>query len=1008
MSEKKKSLTKSIFIAVFLKIIKIFSVFVTILISPLIYLYIVGPISSDSLNNYAFKWLEAHSKKGINISMEKVLLYCDLENFGLGINIINPSIVVLSNSSDCKKIYTKSIKITLRLIDIIKGDLYSSFKFLTLNEPLQFSMLEYCDASLEEDKLDEDIGIDPDELKNIIYSIGELKLKLEVSDQLEPLVLEAIVDKEKDVYGMIFISIDVVSFQPITRAEMCISLETGRLVCDTVIKNINFYSLFKYLDPDYQNKDFDLNADISIKSDLVSPSKGASISLLNLNGFIQGRSMRAPITSDELEISISREFDEFFIKGGKIFVNKKEFLVDFSIDKSLNYQVRPLTKFLTVQEIVEYWPSGVELEAQDWIREHIKSGKISDIMIEKKLDQDIMIEFKLLDSRISSILDSKIPPIFITNADLLLKGGVLYAKSSNATILRSKIKNCSLTLDLNNKVEALKINASIEGSVSEVVGIAKKFAPYIPINENHINGVSETYLDIKLDSEWEEDIEIKSSFQDLSIKNVVGNIHLNRWNGFLLLKNKKVTIEGVASINGSLPVSIKFEKDIENTASQAKLAINIMEANSKNWQKAGIAIPKYISGPISSNINCIFYKNYLNLSAEFNLFKSSVVLPYLKFEKHHNKRGYVSLNLRKEYRSNKMELGSYKVDMDEFLSVGDGSISDDLEQISIKSNFNFIKGSNFNFNYTENKESVNLDINGASLNVSLDSFLQEKTTNQKIFKLNCNLKNLSFDNHHSMVLSKINIDYRNGKLNEMLINSALSTGGSIMVFYDFPVLSITSDNAGSVLQLLGIGSDMNGGKLEIKGFFNEDNNIKNGDAKFMGHASIYVYSLKVNPTLAQILSTLSISSKNPEFRFQAKNKKMVLFDTFHTDIELDSYNILSFNKILAEGQLLNVEGAGFIDIDTEFVDIQCRIVPVDNIVNYIIGKAPIIGNLLSGNTRGDLIYSKLKIYGEKGSKKVDVTHVPGVIGRIMGMQNEIESEIMRSKIKLMKKKRAGS
>ncbi len=1006
MNNLKKISIKSIFITALLKIVKMFIIFALVSISPFVYLYIVGPVSSKTITNYVKSKVNSNSRSGLAFGLENINLFWDSKNFGLGIDVVKPFIdFSLAPGGKCQRLYTDGLSAAFKFKDIIRGDFYNSLQLIHLKSSFRIEDIAKCNTkNIKPKNITTTIG----ELKSIIYAIDSLDLELEIQSILEPLKIKMNVDKLNTVANKVLINFEIEPIMLNIKGTIGLYTVNGELVLDIIAKDVNFSSIFKYLDSEYQDKNFDITADLIFNTNLFGSTNIPFIKISNLNGFIQGRNLKASITSQELNVFISKGFSGVFIQNGQFNVNQHKILLDFYMDRFLNYKIKPSLENFTINNLLEYWPKDIGILVRKWIKAHIEKGNIKNLLIEKKIDKDFRLEFRLIDSKISKLLSGKLPAVIIDEASLLFEDGILHAISSNSKILDTKIHDASLRLDINNDDEMLKINTLGSGSIKDLIKIAKNLSPKIPIDINKVDGEAETELHLLLKSNDMYNLDIRSDFINLNMDSIVKNINISKGNGQIILRNDDLYINCQALINKFISSKISFEQNIKKD-SKSKLLLNIANTSINNLKHINVDIPDqiYMAGTFGANLEFAFYPKYFDLNAYINLAKSEIRFDHLIFEKQQNKPATVKFNIKKDYESEIIELKSYKIDMHDFLSIGAGELSENLKKVHIESTHNFIKDSNFNFIFDKNNQGTNLELFGESLHIAIDKILKKNDTNGKL-KLHGNLKKLSLGRGASMLMTNINMDCTEEKCTNISLNSTLNSGAKFELFYDDPVLSIVSNDAGCFLEFFGIEADILGGDIEIKGSFDNKDykkiQKKNDKAlKFKGYASINKFSMRKNATLAHVFSIISIP--RPDALIKAIGEKLIPFKKFHTNIEIDKYDIISFNNILADGPFLQINGSGFFDIDTTTLDIEGRIIPV-SLLNSILGKIPLFGQMISGNKDGNIFYAIFKIagklVGDKSGVKVNISPaVPTIFGEVIMAQNGVnkaKSKIIQSKL----------
>ena len=198
---------------------------------------------------------------------------------------------------------------------------------------------------------------------------------------------------------------------------------------------------------------------------------------------------------------------------------------------------------------------------------------------------------------------------------------------------------------------------------------------------------------------------------------------------------------------------------------------------------------------------------------------------------------------------------------------------------------------------------------------------------------------------NNTLLHDVDISVDNQRNISVNISAFLEENKPLRVYYNYPVLSITSPDAGSVFKALGITEKINEGDLEIKGSFETHKKFK-GFVELNNFYAIKTPALLNLLTLTAPISTLQSIIKNKGIRFYS----------FKCPVEYDG-RYLEFDDCIAESKLLALKLSGNVDVETKYLNSRGIIVP-QNIVNTIFKKIPFL-NLFSGPKNEGMILSTL-------------------------------------------------
>jgi len=159
-------------------------------------------------------------------------------------------------------------------------------------------------------------------------------------------------------------------------------------------------------------------------------------------------------------------------------------------------------------------------------------------------------------------------------------------------------------------------------------------------------------------------------------------------------------------------------------------------------------------------------------------------------------------------------------------------------------------------------------------------------------------------------------------------------------------LSIEASDAGSTLRTLGIYSNMVGGTLKVDGTFDDSQ----PGQPLKGRLRVKDYRLTNAPGLARILSIMALTGILDALRGDGIAFSKLDFPfKWHNDI-------LTIEDGQASGSSLGVTASGTVQGDSETFDIKGTVVPF-YAVNSVLGKIPVLGELLTGGEKGGGVFA---------------------------------------------------
>jgi hypothetical protein len=201
--------------------------------------------------------------------------------------------------------------------------------------------------------------------------------------------------------------------------------------------------------------------------------------------------------------------------------------------------------------------------------------------------------------------------------------------------------------------------------------------------------------------------------------------------------------------------------------------------------------------------------------------------------------------------------------------------------------------------------------------------------------------------------------------------SGLVGGGDPIEFSITPgdgaerILNIEAGDAGSTLRTLGIYPNMVGGVLKIEGTFDDSE----PDQPLKGRLKVKDYRLINAPGLAQVLSVMALSGILDALRGDG-----IAFSKLDVPFKWKN-NILDIEDAQASGSSLGVTASGKVQGDSETVDIKGTVVPF-YAVNSVLGKIPVLGDLLTGGEKGGGVFAaRYTMTGPLANPEVSVNPV---------------------------------
>ena len=191
-------------------------------------------------------------------------------------------------------------------------------------------------------------------------------------------------------------------------------------------------------------------------------------------------------------------------------------------------------------------------------------------------------------------------------------------------------------------------------------------------------------------------------------------------------------------------------------------------------------------------------------------------------------------------------------------------------------------------------------------------------------------------------------------------------------------LSATADDAGALLIAADVFDDMRGGKLKLSGVYDDTA----PDHPLTGLAEMTDYRIHNAPALAHLLQAITVYGA-----FEAAQSADLGFSQMTAPFRLTGDTLEIFDG-QAFSASLGFTGKGRLDLGRRIADVQGTVVPA-YFINSLLGRIPLIGNLLSAEKGGGLFAIGFSVRGPFADPSVGVNPLtavtPGFLRNLFGI-----------------------
>ena len=668
--------------------------------------------------------------------------------------------------------------------------------------------------------------------------------------------------------------------------------------------------------------------------------------------------------------------------------------------KALKMKFTADIKALKLNDLYIYWPRYIAPEAWEWCKDSLFGGDAKNAHFE--FDFGYNSKSKKIDlTKLSGgayIEDSNVRYIntmpMVTNVY-----GDFKVDSNSITITLDKAKSDGILLDsgmvriydldkYNNYITIkLLSNSSIVDALKLIDHPPLNFTSQLGLKPDTMKGTADTEL--SLDFELKKDIgyddvkvTVNSTLHDVEMSGIADDKIVKADELKLFVNNKELKVDGDANFD-NIPINIswneKFNPDKENPSRYRAKFRGDEVLLKKLGVDVSILSKPYIDGYIDIEAIAQPVQNGYNIDVSANLQHAALDYSFLGFVKPQDQKGELKANLA--VRNKKVSsITSFTLNKPDFEIIGradfDGQNRPVLINISKIHGPKTMAQAKIDLSYGKTPKYI-INISGNSYDLS--EFFERRSSS------NSNKEQSSQSNWEETPNIELNIAVNSlwsnpdvavtnfagtAKLvhgvgiHEVHLIGNYDYNKNMMLKVDYEpkpnkeyYLSINSNSAGNTLRFLRIYNDMHGGNLKIE--------AKRGvDKMLIGHAKIRDFSLHNTPVLAKLLTVASFTGM-----VDLLTGEGMTFSHFDAPFKYKN-DILYVNKGHTYGNVLGISFSGAYNMSSDVIDIDGVVAPAYGL-NTMIGKIPLVGNLLVGRD-GTVFAANYTISGTSEEPIVDI------------------------------------
>ena len=659
---------------------------------------------------------------------------------------------------------------------------------------------------------------------------------------------------------------------------------------------------------------------------------------------------------------------------------------------------------LFVNDLEKYWPLKLAPKVRKWITSNIKKGIVSkangqfkfthgDIksIRENKHDKS---KIKLADDAVKASVHvngatvgyhSKYPKVNDVHATVNFTPYTMVANVDSGKIGESDVKNAKVTIDnMLKKPPTISIAGKYDGKIEDAIIFLKtalgnkyKNDTLQSIYNTSGSAQGDVFLSLPIKRKLKYDemvLEINANTSNATLPAFLNGKDLTNTQFNVKFKDNKIDVTGKAGLNLAQKnriLDFSYHKDIK-LKKMAKLP-------DASYNIKGIISPKDLANLKIANIPFIKNDFYFNINIDekgknksfdllANVKSAQISIPQISFEKKSGENGAISFT--GHIAKDELDISNLKFKGDDFSVYGKLTVDKNSNEIN-SLDFNQVKfdKNDLSVSYKKTASGFEAKASGKSVDISSvisgENFKDTKDAKKSI-AAQLDFDKIYMKNNETIQQFTANIDCSAIICNSVNIYGKMHddnfVAASIKSLGDRSSLLVESDNAGALIRGLGISKHIEGGRLNLESTFARS---ANGMKVAKGVIKIRNFVAVKTPLLGKMLTLASLKGIG-----DLLNNKGITFEKFEAPFTMVG-GVITVKDAKTSGSSVGITAEGDINTLTGELDLKGAVVPA-YAVNKILGKIPLVGNLLIGKKDEGIIATTYKIKGKYEDAKVSV------------------------------------
>ncbi|MCL2473337.1 MAG: DUF3971 domain-containing protein [Alphaproteobacteria bacterium] len=652
------------------------------------------------------------------------------------------------------------------------------------------------------------------------------------------------------------------------------------------------------------------------------------------------------------------------------------------------------------------WSHALGANARDWIITNMNSGVFENgkAHITGKLDFD-NFENSTIEKLDASVNAGKMNVNYMDNmphaenvsAEAVFDINKAVIKITSGNVFNINIVPFTLEITgLSEEEQDIFIPLKISGSVSDVLRLLDSpplgYAARMGIKPEDIMGNIEGTASfgfplLKALSIDDVDISAEAGLRNVYTRDLIEGIVISEGNLSLDLTKGWLSVEGGVLLSGS-PFQIAMRENFEGRPLRTVSGTGTVRGN--DWQKLGVDVLE--GSRENSQINFDITqsdKSSASAKVKIDMTAAEISVPLLNWQKAMNAPAVLSLNVGME-EGKPVEISDISLQGGNLSVSGNITLSPDMKNVAALDFPKFVLGrNNAQISYANGTSNAipMINISGQALDISgfmnsdTDDAAKKEKKEESSFTGHLKIKLARLYTDTDTFLENIEGHAIKDSVGWREINLRMFAAAHmpleitlLPIAFGARELLISTNDFGAALKGLGFTKTISGGRLLLSG---KSTALNPHDIK--GSIKIEDFTVNNMPLLGVLLNAIS------PFGFAGLFTNSAQFSSLIGDFNWNG-DTIELSRVRASTAAFSINTEGTVLLNDNTVNLRGNVVPF-SVMNSLINRLPIVGNLLTGGRHGGILAVSYNITGDLSDPQVSVNPMsvlaPGIIRSIL-------------------------